>query len=673
MHALLGRLFTALIFSFVCVTAANAQSPVYRSTVLGTVNGNGPNGITIDAAGIVYVTVGNSVQKIDSAGSITLLAGDVVTSGSADGTGAGALFNSPVGLAIDENGTLYVADSGNNAIRKISPLGEVTTLAGLVQGFADGVGIAAKFNHPTVLACDRTGTLYVMDQGSVVRKVMPDGATTTLSGASGAVGVACDEDGNVYFSSTDAVYAGHANPNVIITRVFSVTQAGASAQLAEFSSVNLGGLPGLSAASSGALVVAGGSYYVSAENSGPGITLFKGALAGGSGTALQSISAGGTFSLAIDASGRLFTANSVSHAVSILSLVGTPPAIVTQPVGEAVAYGGSLTLTVEAAGTAPLHYQWSRDGTPISGATSASYEAAQPGMYSVVVSNAADQVTSDSVTVSRAARLVNVAARCYVGTGGNVQIAGFVVSGAPGSTKRVLIRAVGPSLARFGISDFLAEPVLVLHDHAGAALATNTRWGTSANSEQLATVTQQVGAFDLDLGSADSALLVDLPPGVYSAEVRGVNAGTGVALLEVYEVTSEAPELINLSCRAQVKTGNGIAIAGFVVRGIQPAKVLIRVVGPGLSPFGVTTPLAQPSLTIMDGNGYPLALNTGWTTAPDPAALASAAQAAGAFPLNPTDADCAILMTLAPGSYSAIMSGVNGTTGVGLIEVYLAP
>jgi len=147
-----------------------------------------------------------------------------------------------------------------------------------------------------------------------------------------------------------------------------------------------------------------------------------------------------------------------------------------------------------------------------------------------------------------------------------------------------------------------------------------------------------------------------------------------VGLIEVYEVNPSDPALLaNISTRAQVGTGGDILIAGFVVRGTQPAAVLVRAVGPTLSTFGVSGFLAQPVLSVLDSTGAVVGTNTGWGTAPSPSQLSSVAQAVGAFALNTGSADSALLLTLQPGSYSAEVTGVNGTTGIALVEVYQAP
>jgi hypothetical protein len=131
---------------------------------------------------------------------------------------------------------------------------------------------------------------------------------------------------------------------------------------------------------------------------------------------------------------------------------------------------------------------------------------------------------------------VNFSCRANVGTGASVAVAGFVIDGSPGTTEQVLIRAVGPTLAQFGVSGVLAQPVLSLASSSGASIATNSSWGSASNAAQISAATASIGAFSLPAGSADSAILVNLPPGVYTAVVSGASGGSGIALVEVYQV-----------------------------------------------------------------------------------------------------------------------------------------
>ena len=282
----------------------------------------------------------------------------------------------------------------------------------------------------------------------------------------------------------------------------------------------------------------------------------------------------------------------------------------------------------------------------------------------MIVTNAISSVTSSSAVVLPAHRLVNLSSRGLVGTGVNALAAGFVSSGT--GTKQYLVRAIGPTLSGFGVTNVLAQPVLTVYS-GSTVIATNTGW---ANSATVASVSLSVGAFALPATSADSVLVATLAPGSYTAQVTGVGGTTGNALVEIYEVGADLTELLNVSTRAPVG-GNGQNLtAGLVVSGTGPIQVLLRGIGPALSTFGVSTPLAHPLLTLYSGSTV-LATNSGWSTGSVSAATISGAETAvGAFALAPGSADAVLLMTLAPGSYTVQVSSLDGTTGVALVEAY---
>jgi YVTN family beta-propeller protein len=268
-----------------------------------------------------------------------------------------------------------------------------------------------------------------------------------------------------------------------------------------------------------------------------------------------------------------------------------------------------------------------------------------------------------------AARLTNLSVRAQVGTGADILIPGFVVTGRGAET--LLIRADGPSLALFGVPGLLAQPSLAVFDSAGTMVASNTGWGANSNPTQIAAVAAQVGAFPLPSGSADCALLVTLPPGTYTAHISGVNNTVGVALAEVYEVSSTGTRLVNLSTRAQVGSGANIIIPGFVVSG-GSEDLLVRANGPALAQYSVAGFLDRPNLSVFDSSGALKAANSGWASA-DIGLIAGFDAAVGAFPLQPGSADSAQVVRLAPGGYTIQVSSLDSSTGVALAEVYEAP
>jgi hypothetical protein len=271
---------------------------------------------------------------------------------------------------------------------------------------------------------------------------------------------------------------------------------------------------------------------------------------------------------------------------------------------------------------------------------------------------------------------VNISTRAKVtaNDSGGATIAGFYVTGT--SPKQMLIRAVGPGLTGFGVSNALENPTLKLYDSKGVLVATNTSWN---NDAQIAAAGDAVGAFKLAASSKDSAILATLAPGSYTAQVQSTTSN-GAVLIEVYDVSSNAAvptkQLVNLSTRGAVGTGDDALFGGFYISGNESKKVLIRAIGPGLTTYGVTGVLADPMLKIYDSKSVLIAANDNWSTQTAPATsaeVAAASTATGAFPLAAGSADAAIVLTLQPGAYSAIVTGAGTTTGSALLEIYEVP
>lgn len=270
-------------------------------------------------------------------------------------------------------------------------------------------------------------------------------------------------------------------------------------------------------------------------------------------------------------------------------------------------------------------------------------------------------------TITPTARLANLSVRSAAGSGSETLIVGFVVQGS--GNKSLLLRGVGPSLVPFGVTDAIADPGLHVFDAAAAAIDANDDWG---GSPLLSQTSVQVGAFALSAVSKDAALLVPLPAGLYSFHVTASSGGAGVALAEAYDadLAATGANLVNLSARSQVGTGENVLIAGFVITGNSPKTLLLRGLGPTLSVYGVTGVLADPQLELFRDNTS-IASNNDWSGTP---ALKNAFALVGASDLAAdTSKDAALLVTLAPGVYSAQVSGVAATTGVALVEIFLLP
>jgi hypothetical protein len=241
--------------------------------------------------------------------------------------------------------------------------------------------------------------------------------------------------------------------------------------------------------------------------------------------------------------------------------------------------------------------------------------------------------------------------------GDNVGIGGFIIAGV--TPKHVLIRAIGPSLTQSGVPDVLADPVIELYHSGPSPFATNNNWRDTQEESIKATGIPPVN--DLE-----SAIDTTLTPGNYTAVVRGNNGGTGVALVEVYDLNQPAGKLANISTRAFVQTGADITIAGFILGNQNGAdRVVIRGIGPSLASSGVSNPLPNPTLELRDGDGVLLATNNDWQDDPVQAAKLVAA---GLAPSHKVEAGIAV--TLPPGRYTALLAGENNGTGIGLVEVY---
>ena len=360
------------------------------------------------------------------------------------------------------------------------------------------------------------------------------------------------------------------------------------------------------------------------------------------------------------------SAGSITSSPSVIGIFA-PIATSSSPKSQVVNTGSSATLSVNATGTSPS-YQWYFNNTAITGATSSTYTipvvtSSTAGSYYCVVSNAVSSITTASAQVAlNTTHLQNLSARSIVGTS-NLSV-GFVSAGS--APKSILLRGDGPSLANYGVTGVLASPTLTLYTSAGTSLAANSAWGGSSS---LSNIFTQVGAFPLTATSNDAVLNQSLTSGTYSAIVTGANSSTGAAMVEIYDAdpTGATSRLVNISARGTVGTGTSIMTGGFVITGNSTETILIRAVGPTLSNYGVTGVLAQPTLTIYNSSGTSVASNTIWGGG---STLSSVMTQVGAFALPSTSADSAVLVTLPAGAYTVQVSGVNGTTGNALVEIY---
>jgi cyclophilin family peptidyl-prolyl cis-trans isomerase len=282
-------------------------------------------------------------------------------------------------------------------------------------------------------------------------------------------------------------------------------------------------------------------------------------------------------------------------------------------------------------------------------------------LVTVTATDLGGAAVSQSFTVNVTAppgRIVQLSTRMQVGTGDNALIGGFIMRGS--AAKRLVIRGIGPSS---GLTGALADPTLEVHNATGAVVASNDNWGDASNKQDI---------MDANLAPNspnESAILVALPSdpnnAFYTAIVRGTNNGTGLGLVEVYDIDSgPGSALLNISTRGLVNADPDVLIGGFFVGGSDPKQILVRAIGPSLAAAGVPNPLANPSLGFFNGQGTQVDSNDDWMTSPQQAQI----QASGLAPTDPKES--AVLQTLTAGPYTAVVRGVSNGTGVASVQIY---
>ena len=357
--------------------------------------------------------------------------------------------------------------------------------------------------------------------------------------------------------------------------------------------------------------------------------------------------------LAVDAAGELFVlskSDGMIRSIEAAPAVVAAPTIARHPESQTIAPGTTVVFSVAASSNA-AGYQWKRNGVPIPG-------AAHPIL---TIATAPDP-----------GRIANFSIRSNAGTGSQMLIVGLAIDGnAAANGQSLLLRAVGPTLTNFGVTAPLADPKLELF-RGPMKLLENDNWDANSTAVTLAS---QVNAFALPDGSRDAVIQqTALPRGAYTVQVSSVTPGqAGIALAEIFDATAagvSARELVNVSARTQVAGGDNTLIAGFVIGGSTARTVLIRAAGPMLSTFGVTGVLSDPKLTLFRGTTA-IAESDNWESS---IALANAFETVGAFNFNARSRDAVLLITLAPGSYTAQVVGTSATaTGIALVEIYALP
>lgn len=680
----------------------------------GSVDGTGtaarfsdPMGIASDSSGNLYVTDRSShvIRKITPAGVVSTLAGLADNAGSADGTGSGARFNFPTGIGVDAAGTVYVSDMFNHTIRKISPAGVVTTLAGFASqiGSTDGAATVARFRFPNGLAADAGGNVFVADgSNSIIRKIDPAGNVSTISGKAmerGSVdgtgvnarfqtplGIAVTQTGDIWITDVDLTNsAGTIRKGTFLSPPQPI-QNPAGRTLTAGQSVTF------TAAANGSAPI---TYQWQRLPAGQAnwVNLLDGLDVSGARTTSLSLT---NVSLSLNGNQfRLAFTNPQGTSFSQPALLTVnpliiPAAIATPPVNQSVRVGLPVNFTVTTTGTPPFTYRWeallptggtwfdvtTRPETFTGGNTATVGIAAttllQNGIqFRVTVSNSAASMTSQPVALTVLgvpSRLSNLSVRAPAGSGEKTLILGFSTNGS--GNKSLVLRVIGPTLQPLEVPGFMPDPTLTLYSSTQSGpIGSNNDWG---GNPVLTAAMESVGAFTLPAASKDAALLSTLPAGGYTVHAAGHQGSSGVVLIEAYDADSlEAPSrLVNFSARNHVGVGADILILGFVIRGDTPKTLLFRGIGPKLAEWNVPNLLADPRIRIYTAGGGVIAENDNWGGDPG---LVTTMAVVGAFPLPPGSRDAALVTTLSPGLYTMHVSGVLDTTGVALGEIYELP
>jgi uncharacterized repeat protein (TIGR03803 family) len=583
-------------------------------------------------------SVHGSVYKLATNGSVTVLyafqavtedeANPTVLIGGADGNLYGATAPRAVG---DLNGVIY----------KLTPSGVFTALYHFVDGkgtHATSLMQAADGNFYGTAAGDSSGGFFnhppAMHNAGIVFRLTPAGAFTTLytftGGADGSLPNAITQgpDGNFYGSTR----CGPESPLYVFSgfgKIFKITPAGAMTTLFTFTGGNDGGNPGR--------LIQGGDGNMYGIAGYPTIgTVFKVTPAGVRNTVyrFEGNNGSGPSRLVASTDGNVYGTTQdggIPQAGSIYKI---------DPAGQVTAY--------------------LFDGASTGGHPSQLFEGEEHNLYgATAMGGASAHGTIFRLNLAPPRNLLNISTRSQVLTDNKVLIGGFIITGT--APKRVIIRGIGPSLNGVGVT--LQDPMLELHQGI-VTIAFNDDWREHQAEVQATTIPPT--------NDLESAIVATLAPGAYTAILQGKNNGTGVGVVEVYDLDQTVnSKLANISTRAFVDTGNNVMIGGLIVSGGVgggTARVVLRAIGPSLSASGVQGALQDPNLELHDASGTTVAANDNWKLRPDGSSQQGEIEATGIPPTN--DLESALVQTLAPGNYTAILRGTNSTTGVAVVEAY---
>ena len=365
------------------------------------------------------------------------------------------------------------------------------------------------------------------------------------------------------------------------------------------------------------------------------------------------------------------------HVIEIEASEGSP-VVAPLPLQRKAVQGERMELSVSVQDQTGVSYQWYRDGSVVAGANGPVYAIESmsdeyEGSYSVEVSNAQGTVYAGSIRVRMIREaLLNISTRGYVGVGPEVMIAGFVIDGT--QPRRVLIRGLGKSLESRSehIQGALEDPRLTLYNSLNEPIASMDNWKDEPDWEATRDVGLEFGAEPPEFDN-EVAMLMTLDPGLYTAILAGVDGGTGLGLVEVFDAADDSLEtrLVNIATRVHASVGQEVAIGGFVISGEDPKRVLIRALGPELLKRRVDTPLPDPYVRLFNGSEV-VAANDDWSSENRYEMLEAFADA-GASILDDNSSDAAMVRELLPGLYTVVVKDFFNDTGVALIEVYELP
>ena len=364
-----------------------------------------------------------------------------------------------------------------------------------------------------------------------------------------------------------------------------------------------------------------------------------------------------------------------------LNIVSDGPGFTSRPLSRTVEVGRPVTVSAAVVSDTEATYQWNKDGTPIQGATQATYtiasfQAGDTGLYTLSVTNASgtsESLAGELTATETPGELVNISTRGFAGTGEQTMIAGFYFGGGAGPMD-LLIRGLGPDLAKRNVSGVMPDPRLRLIPSVGDELI-NDDWDIGNDLDMVTTFSNRSGAVELDRGSADSLLVGSFSAPAYTALVspKG-DSSSGIVLTEVFDADEKKAEtprrLVNISTRAYVGTGDEVLIAGFWISGSEKATLLIRALGPELENRDIVNFLPDPQFKIKNISGEDILTSEDWGNSEFKDSLIRESVAIGADMPAEGSLDDATIVTLDPGGYTVIVRGVNGATGVGLVEVF---